>query len=153
MSARKKAAPLIEKLRALITEARVACTSPNSAPAVSHTMLSKPFLKRIARLRGVRMHLIASGINNEVRRYLKGTDEDDGVDFDQLKLWPENLRDEVKAIDRSRVFVPSRGEFVELVPSAIDAKETREAGEYLVAKGEDCIRVGNALKRLARRMP
>jgi hypothetical protein len=152
MSARKKAGPLIERLRALITEARVACASPNSAPAVSHTMLSKAFLKKIARSRGVRMHLIASGINNEVRRYLKGTDEDDGVDFDQLRLWPENLRDEVKAIDRARVFVPSRGEFVMLDPKIISREETNEAGEYLVGKGEDCIRAGKALIRLSKRM-
>lgn len=116
-------------------------------------MLTKRFLKKIVHVRGLRMHLFAYGLSQEIRRYLKNrNDDDDGSTIDQLDLWPMNLRSIIGDIDRARVFVPSRGEFIELIPSAINAKETREAGEYLIIKGQDTIRVGRRLVSLAWKM-
>jgi hypothetical protein len=39
-----------------------------------------------------------------------------------------------------------------LAPNEIAPQEVKEAGEYLISKGEDCIRVGNFLVRLSREM-
>jgi len=116
-------------------------------------MLRRPFLKRIAHARGLRMHLVASGLSVEIRRYLKNDNDDgNGVTISQLDLWPARLRPIITEIDRARVFVPSRGEFVPLAPDEITSKEAKEAGDYLVAKGKDCIRVGKQLITLSRRM-
>jgi hypothetical protein len=116
-------------------------------------MLGKPFLRQIAKIRGLRMHLLAGGLMKDIREYLKSDpNEGDGVGHDQLAFWPAALRPLVKDIDRARVFVPARGEFVMLNPKAISKEEVSESGDYLIAKGEDCIRVGKRLKELARRM-
>jgi hypothetical protein len=116
-------------------------------------MLTRPFLKKIGRARGLRMHLVASGLSQEIRRFLKNDPDDGGdVTVDQLELWPATLRPMIKDVDRARVFVPSRNEFVLLAPTNINADETKEAGGYLVRKGQDCIRVGNQLVKLAGRM-
>lgn len=61
----------------------------------------------------------------------------------------EAARSYVEQIDRERVWVPSRDEFVELVPDALQPGEMREAGEYLLQHGADCIRRGRLLVRLA----
>jgi hypothetical protein len=103
------------------------------------------------------MHLVADGLAIEIRRFLKGTgddtgDGDIGVTKAQLAFWPKHLRSVVEDINRARVFVPSRKEFVLLSPECITPKEVDDAGEYLIAKGEDCIRVGTQLTDLAERM-
>ncbi len=145
---------MIEQLREMINQARLKCSAPNSVPAISHVMLGRPFQRKLARIRGLRTHLLSLALATEIRRYLKNdTDEGDGVTRDQLEFWPATLRPLIKEIDRARVFVPSRGEFVMLDPTAISASEVKEAGDYLISKGEDCIRIGGALNRLASRMP
>jgi len=153
MSERKTSGKLIEILRSFISEARAECEHPNSQPAVQHTMLTRPFLRRILRTRGLKMHLIATGLGQEIRRFLK-TDPDDGgtVTRNQLELWPARLQSLVQDIGMSRVFVPSRNEFVLLAPKSIGAEEVREAGRYLITKGEDCIRRGETLISLSDRM-
>jgi len=118
-------------------------------------ILGRPsHLKKLAQTRGLRMYLVGVGLSAEIRRYLKHNAEDDagGLTPDQLELWPARLRAAVKDIGMARVFVPSRNEFVLLAPDSINAAETREAGDYLIAKGEDCIRRGQQLIQLARRM-
>lgn len=144
---------MMEKLRGVINEARLKSSSLNSVPAIAQIMLGKSFQRKLAGVRGLRMHLMSIGLNTEIRAYLKrNPDEGDGITQDQLGFWPGSLRPIIKEIDRARVFVPSRGEFVMLDPKAINSQEVKEAGEYLVAKGEDCIRVGELLKDLAKRM-
>lgn len=63
------------------------------------------------------------------------------------------VRQTVGQIDRERVWVPSRDEFVELVPDALSASEMREAGNHLLQHGADCIRRGRLLLRLADMTP
>jgi hypothetical protein len=141
----------VDTLRSLINEARLACEHPNSSPALSHLMMTKPFLKRIMRMRGVWMHLLAYGLNSEIRRFLKGDEADgDGSTVDQLDLWPAHLRAVVADIDRARVFVPSRGEYVSLEPTAITIDETQEAGDFLIVKGQNCVRIGTQLVELSK---
>ena len=154
MSDRKTASTMLTSLRNLISEARLKCDEPNSVPAINHVMIGRPFLRRISKVRGLRMHLISYAIAAEIRRFLKNdTDEgDDGSTASQLTLWPTRLQPFVKEINRARVFVPSRGEFVLLQPKEISKAEVSEAGDYLIAKGEDCIRVGRELVQLSNRM-
>jgi hypothetical protein len=140
-----------DTLRSLINEARLACEHPNSSPAVSQLMMTKPFLKKIMRKRGVWLHLLTSGLNSEIRRFLKGNDEDgDEATVDQLDLWPAHLRVTVEDIGRARVYVPTRGEYVPLDPTAITIDETKEAGDFLIAKGQNTLRIGTQLVELAK---
>ena len=64
-------------------------------------------------------------------------------------MWPTEAQQCVEPINRERVWVPSRNEFVELAPDAVAPNEIREAGEYLLQHGADCIRRGRLLVRLA----
>lgn len=103
-------------------------------------------------------HLLRAGLNAEIRRCLTrylGGDGAEGTQAraQQLLLWPETVRQTVGQIDRERVWVPSRDEFVELVPEALSASEMREAGNHLLQHGADCIRRGRLLLRLADMTP
>src|SRR5260370_36217636 len=109
MADRKPRANQVDALRAIISEARLACEHPNSSPDIAQVMLTRPFLRKLVK-HGCRMQLLAAGINAEIRRYLK--DDDDGeveVTADQLEFWPERHRAMVRDIDRRRIFVPSCG--------------------------------------------
>lgn len=153
MSTRKKQPTMIEKLRGLINEARLVVAAPNSVPVVAHKLLTRPYLRKLSGIRGLRVHLFAEALNAEIRRYFKAdTDEGDGVSPDQLEMWPAQLHVLIKEIDRARVFVPSRGEFVLLAPDVITASEAKAAGDYLIMKGRDCIFRGNKLITLSERM-
>lgn len=151
MADRKPRSGPLDKLRAIINEARIACGSPNSCPSISHVMLTPPFLRRIER-EGCQIHILALGINSAVRTFLKDGDAEErkGASPGQLDLWPRSHREIVREIDRAAVYVPSRKEFVPLEPSDISPAETNEAGLYLVSFGDDCIRAGRNLIRLAR---
>jgi hypothetical protein len=144
---KRKPGTIIHRLHALISEARKATARPNSQPAISSIMLGRPsFVRKIGRTRGLRMHLVAIGLASEVRRFLK-IDSDEGDE-----LWPARLRKAVEDIGEARVFVPSRGEFVLLAPMTITRVEVKEAGNYLIDKGNDCINRGNSLLNLATMM-
>ena len=100
-------------------------------------------------------HLLARGLNAEIRAFLSRhyDDKEGSVAKDlraaQLSMWPEAARTYVEQVGRERVWVPSRDEFVELVPDALQPGELREAGEHLLQHGTDCIRRGRLLLRLA----
>jgi hypothetical protein len=149
MADRKPRTTLHDALRAVINDARLECENRNSSTAIGQLMLTKPFLRKIVK-NGVRMHLLAAGLNLEIRRHLKAdTDDEDGVTLDQLELWPQRHQNIVRDIGRARVYVPSRGEFVSLEPKALTPKEAKEAGKYLISRGNDCIRVGSRLVQLS----
>jgi hypothetical protein len=101
----------------------------------------------------VQKHILAEGWRNVVMRYLKeirnGDDGEEGMATIQADFWPESLRETIVDIDRVRVFVPSRMEYVSLMPDAISKREIREAGEHLIKKGEECIRIGKLLIQLS----
>jgi hypothetical protein len=139
-----------EALRALINEARVECENPNSSSAIGQLMLTRPFLRKLVKS-DVRMHLLAAGLNLEIRRYLKAdADDEEGVTLDQLELWPRRHQNIVRDIGRARVYVPSRGEFVPLEPKALTPQEAKAAGQYLISRGEDYTRVGTRLVQLSK---
>lgn len=152
MAKPKPRTTLLDHLRSLISEARIALAHPNSTPAIKHEMLKRPFLKRIAHVKGLRMHLLANGLESEIRHYLKNEEDPaPGASPSQLALWPKHLRPYVQDINRARVFVPSMGEFVELVPARITPEQVEEAGDYLVDKGKETIRIGELLIELSDR--
>src|SRR5262245_46416938 len=92
----KPLSPMMEKLRDVISAARSETTAPNSVPAISHVMLGRPFMRKLARVRGLRTHLIAGGLNGEIRRYLKrDPEEGDGISRSQLALWPTAVQREL----------------------------------------------------------
>jgi hypothetical protein len=133
-------------LRKFIAEARVSCGRPNNCPAIVQALIPRipEFGEEISE------HLIVLGLNKEVREALKQYENGEkALSREQLDLWPQAVRSIVHAIDRARVFVPSRADFIELQPELISAVEMREAGRYLIAHGEDAIRRGNLLIRLA----
>ena len=150
MSDRKQRATQTEALRAIINEARLVCEHPNSTAAIAQLMLTKPFLRRLVK-EGCRMQLLAAGLNVEIRRYLKGSDDEneDDATAHQLDLWPERHRKMVGIIGRTRVYVPSANEFIPLEPNLLTPEQAKEAGEYLIAKGENCTRIGRRLVALA----
>lgn len=140
-----------ERIRAIIRDARRAIGSPDNAPAVANEILGRLWDDVIAD-QDVLRHLLARGLNAEIRAFLSRYYDDQGganVRAAQLSMWPEAARSYVEQIDRERVWVPSRDEFVELVPDALQPGEMREAGEYLLQHGADCIRRGRLLVRLA----
>lgn len=143
-----------ERVRAIIRDARRSIGSPDNAPAVANAILSQMWAA-VTTDQDVLRHLLARGLNAEIRAFLsRHYDEKDGSDAKQLRaaqlsMWPEAARTYVEQIDRERVWVPSRDEFVELVPDALQPSEMREAGEYLLQHGADCIRRGRLLVRLA----
>ncbi len=142
-----------DRIGELIRGARAVATNPNSAPAVSHALMTvmRPEIEADSE---ALWHFAAKGINADVRRILKGylsDGEDEGghARQRQLEMFDSKVQHIVAEIDRERVFVPSRDEFVELTPDALPVSEMREAGGFLVGKGEDCIRRGRLLLRLA----
>jgi hypothetical protein len=142
---------LLNALHAMITEARKASDHPNSAPHVRHAMLRGRFYRRIDNDIEIKRRLLSGGLDVEIRKYLKAIEEgvyEDRPGPDQLALWPEDKREIIKDIDRTRVFVPSRNEFVDLLPDEISHDECVEAGEYLIQKGEETVRVGRLVVRL-----
>ena len=143
-----------ERVRAIIRDARRSIGSPDNAPAVANAILSQMWTAVTAD-QDVLRHLLARGLNAEIRAFLsRHYDEKDGSDAKQLRaaqlsMWPEAARTYVEQVGRERVWVPSRDEFVELVPDALQPGELREAGEHLLQHGTDCIRRGRLLLRLA----
>lgn len=135
------------KLAAIINEARLMVEDPESSTQVTHMLLTKPWLRRLARA-GCRMQLLSAGILLKVGQHLK-TNRDDATE-QQYELWPQAHRSLVRDINRARVYVPSAAQYVPLDPAHITPRQTTEAGQYLVDKGQDCIRVGNLLLKLGK---
>ena len=143
----------VDRARHLIRASRALSANPNSAPAVTHTLLHDMWADIQADQQTLR-YWAAMGINADVRRMLKGhqaDSEDDGghARQQQLEMFDPKVQHIVAEIDRERLFVPSRAEFVELTPDGLSLVEMREAGGFLIGKGEDCIRRGKAVLRLA----
>lgn len=142
-----------ERLKEIIGRGRIAAANPQSAPVVAAILL-RDMWDELTDDDGVHRLLVRTGLNAMIRAAISKHVGQDGqpaaqLRFEQLEHWPERLRPTVAAIDREAVFVPSRDEFVELVPDAISTAETREAGEYLIGHGEDCVRRGRSLLMLA----
>jgi hypothetical protein len=148
MAMRKAPTSLQGKLWSLYREARITCDEPNKAPSVRRKLLIS-HRGQIAAIAGAEQHLLAVGLEADIRKMLKTEHDDDPADRSQLLLWPDRMRSIIVDIDRAHVFVPSRGEFVDLVPTRISRPEVKAAGEYLITKGRASISVGQKLKRLA----
>lgn len=142
------------KLHELITRARLRSGKPNSAPAVVSTLLTGDLRDELALNAEAYKAVLTAGLNQVVRAALKNIQGENATEtaklrIEQLDLWPEDCRALIKLINQEGVYVPSRGDFVELVPDALTKKETTEAGQYLISKGRQCIQRGELLLRLA----
>jgi hypothetical protein len=144
-----------DRARDLVRAARSQARNPNSAPSIREVLLTSLW----AEVEGdsVALKFFASlGFDAAIRDLLKKYQTETGGADDarqlQLSLYLPKLRPLVEQIDRDRVYVPSVGEFVELVPDAITVPQMREAGHYLIGQGQDTIRRGNLLLRLADEM-
>lgn len=139
------------RLRSMIQEARLASGRPDNAPAVVQATL-RLYRDAIREDSNLLDALIADALNPIIRALLKsqrGYEAASESLTKQLDMWAEEARSLVEQIGREAVFVPSRGEFVQLVPDAMTAPEMQEAGQYLIGHGDDCIRRGKSLIRLA----
>ena len=149
MSVRKAPTTLRGKLWSLYREVRIDCDEPNKAPAVRRRLMIL-FRRKLGAIDGAEDHLLAVGLEADIRDMLKKEHDDDPIDDPlQLMLWPDRMRALVEDINRAHVFVPSRGEFVELTATSISKQEVHDAGVYLINKGQESIQVGGKLKRLA----
>jgi hypothetical protein len=139
----------IDDLNRMIAETRRTCNNPNSCPSILHDMLKtwKQWSDDVVE------EVLHPGLSDKIRRFLKAEEEknpDALLKLGQVDMWHPSLRSIIKDIDRARVFVPSRGEFIPLIPECINRVEAHEAGTYLVGKGEECIRVGEQLIALSK---
>ncbi len=144
---------LHERVRELVREARATAADPDSVRSVQGALLSG-FMGAIKADPDVHRLFIATAANRFVRDVLKMFREEmeqtaAQARAAQLSFWPADARGIVEQIDRERVFVPSREQFVELVPDALTIAEIREAGQHLIQKGQDTMRRGQALLQLA----
>ncbi len=144
---------LHERVRELVREARAVAADPDSVRSVQSALLSG-FIGAIEADPDVHRLFIATAANRFVRDVLKRFYEEHErtaaqARLAQLSLWPADARGIVEQIDKERVFVPSREQFVELVPDALTVAEIREAGQHLIQIGEDTMRRGRALLQLA----
>jgi hypothetical protein len=143
----------------LIKEAREACGKSNHAPTIITKLMSASFLKRLrlcsSEITSGPKPVVYSGWGDLVSKFLKeqGGGSGEGLGKGQLDLWlDDGQRNLVFRIARSKVNVPSRGEYVLLAPGSITKDEVDEAGEYLKHHGADCIQRGDLLIDLARLM-
>jgi hypothetical protein len=144
-----------DRMRALIREARLSVHHRGSVPAVVSELVrsASDTIRHDDDLFGL---VLATALNKLVRDALKrsaeSADHAEGLRAEQMEMFPPEARPTVEQIDRAEVFVPSRDEFVPLLPGHISPQEMDEAGIYLIAHGADCIRRGEALRRLSRIM-
>jgi hypothetical protein len=145
---------VIDRVRTFIHEARLRSQHPNSAPDLLHIIMGPKPRKAVRSDDELQKLIEADGWRVQIMRYLKdirnGELGEEGMTKEQADFWPATVRHTVVDIDRARVFVPSRMEYVPLMPQAISKDELQEAGQYLIKKGNECIRVGNLLLQLSR---
>lgn len=143
---------MMDRVRSFIHKARLGSPHPNSSSDVLHMIMGPKFQKLVKDDKDVARYIVARGWEGEIRAYLKGIPngetEEEGMSKAQADFWPDTLRQIVIDINRARVYVPSRMEYVPLMPETISRIEVKEAGEYLIRKGEECLRVGNRLIQL-----
>lgn len=142
---------MLSMFREVVERARELCPTPDSAPAVQHTLMEH-FLDRLT-MQPLHGYVLVNGANPLIRKVFKAIYDGQGAEARQRQLadWPTTeMRNLVAKINNAAIFVPSRGEFVELVPDALTADETREAGQYLIGQGQDTIQRGRLLLRLAK---
>jgi hypothetical protein len=150
----------VERLRILIGDAQEKCGAPNNAREIEHQMRFGSIYTKIESDADIKLNLLKRGLNSEIREFLKdvnvGSDPDSedgssGIDQEQLDLWPSPLRDLVASIRRARVYVPSRGEHVPVLPKEISRAECFEAGHYLKKMASETDREGEMLIELSKR--
>jgi hypothetical protein len=151
----------VERLRLLIGDAQDGCGAPNNAREIVHQMRFGKIYSKLESDEDIKHNLLKIGLNHEVREFLKdgniGIDPDSedslvvGIDEEQLELWPSSLRDLVASIKRTRIYVPSRGEHVPMMPTDISRSECAEAGGYLKKLASETDREGDLLIDLSRR--
>lgn len=157
-----------ERARDFVRAAQQQTQSKHSAPALTHILINQ-MREEVDADEEVSCLVLSAGWSAIVREALKGyemspsgsydaRDGDGGEDLDeagparqrQFELWPERCRADLEEIGRAAIFVPSRGEHVPLMPDDVTPDEIKEAGLYLMQKGEDCLKRGRALVRLSR---
>lgn len=143
----------IDKIRALITEARLECSNPNSSPALRQTLMQKKFRNKILEDELIAVQVIGRGMEAFVREYLKHEENGDAPEpasAEQLSLWPKTLRTLVEDVNCARLYVPSEATFIPLDPDNMTPAYLEEAALHLRKKGEEVLRRSEACLRLAK---
>lgn len=153
--------PWQERLRRIIVVAQKKCEKPNSAREVVRRLSFGRLRKLIESDESIRLNVLSLGLAHEVREFLKdgnvavNRDSDDdmeslrGISVAQLELWPDALQPVIGNIRRSRVYVPSVGEHVDLAPDKITRAQAMEAGRYLIKLGHETTNEGQLLVQLS----
>jgi hypothetical protein len=135
-------------IRGLIDDERSALprSQRDSAPAIVHRLLQKTRWLYNHHFDALQL-VTGAGFNQMVRAALKKPDGP--ITEPQLDLWPDEVREHLRAGGHAALYVPSRGRFVPLVPGMISKAELGEAADYLITHGYDVVRRGQAYKRAA----
>jgi hypothetical protein len=140
-----------ERFAEMFRDVRTSLGNSRDAKQIVGTMMFGKRYHEIMSDDDLHRHLLAQGVSHGVRSLLKeGEDDDSGkVTSDQLALWPRgHHRTLVENIGRRRVYVPSRGEFLELEPTQISPIEAKEAGKFLHVQAGEMRRRGDFLIEL-----
>lgn len=110
-------------------------------------LVADPIVHRIVMRAGLDLRVGAF-----IKQLRKAIDDHDSAPASEpmLALWPESVRALVKDIDRAAVFVPSVGEFVDMLPDEITPAQADEAAAHLENHAEDAMRRATLLRQLAR---
>lgn len=144
----------MSELAEIIGRAQARSGAPRNVRAVVAQMMhgelwneivSDPILHKMVVRAGLDLR-VGAHIKHLKKKAVDGVLDDLEITEPMLDLWPEGpARELVVKIDRAAVYVPSEGEFVDMLPDSLTPDTAIEAGRYLIAHGEDTIRRGQFL--------
>jgi hypothetical protein len=142
------------ELTDIIGRAQALSGAPRNVRAVVAQMMHGELWDEIIADPIVHKMIVRAGLDLRVAAFIKQLKKTavDGVldalplSEPMLALWPEGpARELVVKIDRAAVYVPREGEYVDMLPDVLTPETAIEAGQHLIAHGEDTIRRGQYL--------
>jgi hypothetical protein len=146
----------VTSARELFEKARAKCRRPNHAPSVA-LIMTLEMRDEITADPDLHQFLLMHGALPISESWLKKRPKaqpEEPPRPEQLTMqWPVKVRPIIEQIDRDALFVPSRDEYVPLLPDHISKPELAEAAEHLEAHAEDTMRIVHLVRRLVRELP
>jgi hypothetical protein len=137
-----------ERARELLRMTAAPAGGEQNPPAWARAVVERHYEEIITDASLGRM-LVTESMTTLARTMLKLGDDDARQGQLTFADYPIAVRPILRAVGRQAVHVPSRNAIVPITATEMSTAEMREAGEYLVEQGEDCIRRGRHLIRAA----
>jgi hypothetical protein len=141
--------PALERLHDLIRTAQLDVDRNASAPVVADAVIDR-YRRFILGDEAILDHALKYGLLGIVQRLLKRKGISGGMGRN-LELWPERVRTLVAEIADIAVFDPVSGEYIDLDPE-MEPDEIERSARAIMTHGEDCLRKGRLMLRLADRL-